>query len=185
MAFLSRCPCHDGPMKSVSFRVPLILILTSGTAGCSAPIACPAIGWSNSATVILQGPVETVDSVEFCADGTCSVTQPKPTTGPKATVTPETSFVPGQAIPGAPATATQGTPVSTSKYGPYFGRKVDDSTWQFSATMSAPKRATVRAMSASGEVLAERDVDLAWTRVGGSEQCGGPATAGPITLSLR
>lgn len=48
MAFLSRCP-HDRPTKSVPFRVPLILILTSGTAGCSAPIACPAIGWSNTA----------------------------------------------------------------------------------------------------------------------------------------
>lgn len=141
VAFLSRCPCHDVPMKSVPFRVPLILILTSGTAGCSAPIACPAIGWSNTATVILQGPVETVDSVEFCADGTCSVTQPKPTTAPKATVTPEASFAPGQAIPGAPAPASQGTPVATSKYGPYFGRKIDDSTWQFSTTMSAPKRA--------------------------------------------
>ncbi|MBT2522036.1 hypothetical protein [Arthrobacter sp. ISL-28] len=170
-------------MKRVLLSVPLIVMLASGTAGCSHPNACPAIGWSNSATVILQGPVETVGSVEFCADGTCSVPAPKPTTAPKATVKPEASFVPGQASPGAPA--ARGTPVSTSKYGPYLGRKVDDSTWQFNTTMSAPKKATVRAMSASGEVLAERDVDLAWTRVGGSEQCGGPATAGPITLSLR
>jgi hypothetical protein len=170
-------------MKSVLLCVPLTVILASGTAGCSEPNACPAIAWSNSATVILQGPVETVGSVEFCADGTCSVPPPMPTTAPKATITPEASFVPGQASPGAPA--TRGTPVSTSKYGPYFGRKVDDSTWQFNTTMSAPKKATVRAISASGEVLAERDVDLAWTRVGGSEQCGGPATAGPITLSLR
>jgi hypothetical protein len=39
-------------------------------------------------------------------------------------------------------------------------------------------------MRRTGEVLAQRDVDLMWTRVGGTEQCGGPATTGPITLSL-
>jgi hypothetical protein len=50
--------------------------------------------------------------------------------------------------------------------------------------MSAPKKATVKALDARGEVLAQRDVDLTWTRVGGSEQCGGPSTAGPITLPL-
>jgi hypothetical protein len=170
-------------MKSVLFRVPLILMVTSGTAGCSvSSTPCPAIGWSNSATVILEGPVETVASVEFCADGSCSVPAPKPTTAPKTTVTPEAPLAPGQADGGAPA--TPGTPAATSKYTPYVGRKVDDRTWQFSAVMTAPKRATVRALSAGGEVLAERDVDLAWTRVGGSEQCGGPATAGPLVLSL-
>lgn len=170
-------------MKSVLFRVPLILVVSSGTAGCSVPATpCPAIGWSNSATVILQGPVETVGSVEFCAEGTCSAPAPKPTAAPKTTVTPEAPLTPGQGEPGAPA--TPGTPESTSKHSQYIGRKVDDRTWQFSAVMTAPKRATVRALSAGGELLAERDVDLAWTRVGGSAQCGGPATAGPLVLSL-
>lgn len=169
-------------MKSLLFRVPLILVVSSGTAGCSVPTACPAIGWSNSATVILQGPVETVGSVEFCADGSCSIHAPKPTTAPKTTVTPEASLAPGQADGGAPA--TPGTPESSSKHSQYIGRKVDDRTWQFSAVMTAPKRATVRALSAGGEVLAERDVNVVWTRVGGSAQCGGPATAAPIALSL-
>ncbi|SEO18668.1 hypothetical protein SAMN05216281_1563, partial [Cryobacterium luteum] len=32
--------------------------------------------------------------------------------------------------------------------------------------------------------LAERDVTLNWVRVGGTEQCGGPAETDPITLTI-
>lgn len=161
--------------------IALVLILASGTAGCATPSVCPAIGWSNSATVILDGRVDAVAEVQLCADGKCSI-RPQPTTAPEATITPSSEAVPGRAASAAPA--TPGTPVGGTEYSPYFGRKVDDRTWQFSAPMSAPKRVTVRALDAAGEVLAQRDVELTWTRVGGSEQCGGPATAGPVSLYL-
>lgn len=164
------------------YSVPLSLLLISGAAGCSTPPGvCPAIGWSNSATVVLDGPVDQVAKVRFCPDGVCSIT-PQPTTAPKSTITPSDGSLPGQAAPAAPA--TPGAPVAGTQYSPYFGKKVDDRTWQFSTPMNAPKRATVRALNAEGDALAERDVELTWTRVGGSEQCGGPLTAGPITLSL-
>lgn len=166
-------------MKRLS--VPLLLILAISTAGCATPGVCPAIGWSNSATVVLDGPVDGVAKVQFCPDGICSVT-PQPSTAPKSTIAPGLPALPGQAETAAPA--TPGQPVGDPDYSPYFGKKIDDRTWQFSTPMSAPKKATVRAMAASGEVLAEREVDLTWTRVGGSEQCGGPSTAGPITLAL-
>ena len=50
--------------------------------------------------------------------------------------------------------------------------------------MGSPDSATLRALSASGEVLAERDVTLEWVRVGGTERCGGPAQTGPISLTI-
>lgn len=163
------------------YTVLLSLLLVSGGAGCATPGVCPAIGWSNAATVVLEGPVGAVAKVEFCPDGVCSIT-PHPTTAPKSTIVPSDGPLPGQAATAYPA--TPGTPVAGTQYSPYFGKKVNDRTWQFSTPMTAPKSATVRALDARGEVLAERDVELTWTRVGGSEQCGGPSTAGPITLSL-
>jgi hypothetical protein len=51
--------------------------------------------------------------------------------------------------------------------------------------MSAPKAVTVRASSADGTVLAERKVTLEWTRVGGTEQCGGPMEAPVVRLRVR
>lgn len=187
----STSPCHAWPVKTL-FGISLIITLSFGTSGCGTDHmgqagypddrgVCPAIGWSNSATVVLEGPVDAVAKVQFCPDGVCSVT-PEPTTAPRATVTPGAGAVPGQATTAAPA--IPGTPIGGSPYSPYFGRKVDARTWQFSTPMNAPESATVRALAAGGDVLAERNVDLTWTRVGGSEQCGGPATAGPIMLSL-
>ncbi|WP_146069165.1 hypothetical protein [Arthrobacter sp. ZGTC412] len=166
-------------MKRLS--VQLLVLLAVSTAGCATPGVCPAIGWSNSAIVVLDGPVDGVAKVQFCLDGNCSMT-PQPSTAPKNTVTPGVSASAGQAESAAPA--TPGTPVGDSKYSPFSGKKIDDRTWQFSTAMNAPKKATVRALAASGEVLAAREVDLTWTRVGGSEQCGGPSTTGPIPLAL-
>lgn len=167
-------------MKSLH-GAAIVLILALGTAGCATPGVCPAIAWSNSATVVLEGPVDAVAKVQFCPDGVCSIT-PQPTTAPKSTMPPSDGALPGQAATAVPA--IPGTSVSGTLYSPYVGKKVDDRTWQFSTPMNAPKSATVKALSAGGDVIAERDVELTWTRVGGSEQCGGPSTTGPITLSL-
>lgn len=160
------------------YAVPLSLLLVAGGAGCATPGVCPAIGWSNSATVVLEGPVDAVAKVQFCPDGVCAIT-PQPSTAPKSTIAPSDGPIPGQAATAAPV-----TPVGGTLYSVYSGKKVDDRTWQFNTPMNAPKSATVRVLNAEGEVLAERDVELTWTRVGGSEQCGGPSTAGPITLSV-
>lgn len=50
--------------------------------------------------------------------------------------------------------------------------------------MQSPKTVTIRAYSADGSVLAQRDVQPRWARVGGSEACGGPETAGPVRLFI-
>ena len=43
--------------------------------------------------------------------------------------------------------------------------------------MSSPGTVEVTVLDAQGEVLTEREADLDWRRVGGSEECGGPAEA--------
>ncbi|WP_427007257.1 hypothetical protein [Pseudarthrobacter sp. H2] len=154
-------------MKRKLAGLAIALLLAGGTAGCSAPIACPALAWMNSVTVTLDGRVEAVSLVELCADDVCSIRSDGPATFPVTSVSPG-------AMP-APAT-------SAPSFNPYYAARVDDRTWTVSLLMRSPERVRVRALSADGAVLAERDVELGWTRVGGSEQCGGPATAGPITL---
>ncbi|WP_394279894.1 hypothetical protein [Microbacterium sp.] len=56
-----------------------------------------------------------------------------------------------------------------------------DDTWSF--TGEFPEQMTVRALDAAGEVLADQEVDVTWTRTGGSEECGGP-TFGSLTLEI-
>ena len=43
--------------------------------------------------------------------------------------------------------------------------------------MSSPGTVEVTVLDAQGEVLAEREADLDWRRVGGTEECGGPGEA--------
>ena len=47
-----------------------------------------------------------------------------------------------------------------------------------------PDAVTVAAFDAAGVELARDDFALEWTRTGGSEQCGGPASTPGITLKL-
>ncbi|MER2135637.1 MAG: hypothetical protein ABS910_13255 [Arthrobacter sp.] len=49
--------------------------------------------------------------------------------------------------------------------------------WRVATSMLTPETVQLRASSASGEVLAEHEVDLSWKRVGGSARCGGPHEA--------
>ena len=43
--------------------------------------------------------------------------------------------------------------------------------------MSSPSTVQVAVLDAQGEVLAEREADLDWRRVGGTAECGGPTEA--------
>ncbi|WP_349899189.1 hypothetical protein [Parafrigoribacterium soli] len=137
------------------------------------PQACTAIGWINTATVTLKGAVQKVHTVQLCIDETCSVAagelQQQDEPLQRAT-----------AIPDAQGPAPTSAPIAI----PPIEVRVDDHNWTFQVGMSAPKTMTVRANSADGTVLAEREVSRRWTRVGGTEQCGGPAEAAPVTLSI-
>jgi hypothetical protein len=140
-------------------------------AGCST--ACPAIGWVNSITVELAGDPSGVDTVQLCADGACSELRPEPgTAAPRTVVT----------------TPLDGTapvaPYVQPTMAPFYAERIDADTWLFTVSMSTPDHVTAKALSSTGEVIAEKEADLAWTRVGGSAQCGGPAEPSPVLLSV-
>ncbi|TFC47507.1 hypothetical protein [Cryobacterium shii] len=149
-------------------------LLTLALPGCSVVYVCPAMAWSNTVEVKLEGQTEDVSVVELCADGVCSVPAPvlQQSDDPVGLETLD------------PQQLETFTPEPSVTRIPYFATKIDDSTWNISMEMAAPDKAVLRALSESGEVLAERDVSLNWVRVGGTQRCGGPAEAGPISLTI-
>jgi hypothetical protein len=158
-------------MKSGWGVLGLLSAVTVGvvpTTGCSIN-ACPAIGYARTLTVNIEGNVGAVSDVRVCDETRCS--EPEPTAGapvPKKTVITEFSPDPQQTV----------------TYPPFHSRREDQDTWVFTVNSGDPARVTVRALAADGTMLAEQEHDLVWTRVGGTEQCGGPVTAPPILLSV-
>ncbi len=140
-------------------------------AGCS--IACPAIGWVNSVTVELAGGVARVDTMQLCADGACSELRPEPgTAAPRIVVT---TPLEARASP---------TPEVQPTMAPFYAERIDADTWRFTVNMSSPDHVTAKALSSTGEVIAETDADLDWKRVGGSAQCGGAVVAPAVVLTV-
>lgn len=147
-----------------------VLLLSLAGSGCAT--ACPAIGWVNAVNVELDGNADAVAAVELCFDGVCSES------APFLRVTDE----PLRLMTALPEDAETAAPVEGSLV--FSTARVDERTWRITFTTEAPDSITVRAVSATGAVLAERDVTLEWERVGGSEQCGGPLEGTPIGLDI-
>ena len=134
--------------------------------------ACPAIGYVSSLTVNVTGNAAAVSEVRLCDNKGCS--QPAPTPGPPATKeTVAPTFAPEVPSPTPPAS-----------FPPFHGQRTDSDTWVFTLSLGTPSDITVRALGADGAVLAEQEHHLEWTRVGGSERCGGPMATPPILLSV-
>lgn len=152
--------------------VAAVLLVTLAVTGCSITTACPAIGWTNTATIHLNGNVDGVATVELCADGVCATSDPlvQEPDEPLRVLTPEELASP------APSRHTLPSPFSISR--------VDERNWKAKVAMTTPETLTLRALNSTGQVLAEQDVALQWRRVGGSEQCGGPGEAGPVNLDI-
>ena len=141
-------------------------VATVPATGCTV-MACPAIGYARTLTVNIEGNVAAVSDVKMCDETRCS--EPEPTAGtPVPMKTVVTEFSP--------------EPQPTVTYPPFHSRREDQDTWVFTVNSGDPAKVTVRALAADGTVLAEQEHDLVWTRVGGTEQCGGPVTAAPIQL---
>lgn len=153
---------------------PAVLILAVCIPVASCSTACPAIGWVNSITVELAGDVSRVDTVQLCADGACSELRPESgTAAPRIVVT---TPLDASAPP---------TPEAQPTMAPFYAERVDADTWRFTVVnMSSPDRVTAKALSATGAVLAVKEADLDWKWVGGSAQCGGPAEASPVLLTV-
>lgn len=153
-----------------------VFIASAVLSGCSGPImnACTAIGWANTLTVTLDGGTDDVSLVQLCIDDECSTPAPsQPYFGEPA---------PGETL--GPEDLETYTPDPRAVELSYFASKINDHSWEIALSMSSPENVTLRAFSASGRVLADEDMTLNWVRVGGSERCGGPEEAAPVTLEI-
>ena len=150
------------------------LMVSAVVSGCSALDVCPTIGWTNTVSVKLQGSTSNVSVVELCADSECSGPAPSQLSSDESARIETLDPLQVETV----------TPVPSAIHLSFFASKVDGHSWEISTIMATPENVTIRALSPSGEVLAERDVTLNWVRVGGTERCGGPAEADPITLTI-
>ena len=145
------------------------LLMSSALSGCA--VACPAIGWVNAVNVELGGNADDAAAVQLCVDGVCAES------APVLPVTDEPLRL-STALPDLATAAPSESPLLFST------ARLDERTWRITFTTEAPDSITVRAVTATGDVLAEQDATLEWQRVGGSEQCGGPLEGTPIGLDI-
>lgn len=139
-------------------------VLAVSLAGCSSPFerACPAVGWINTVEVRLDGTqsaIARVAWVELCDDAGCSTSD-----APQAA--PSVSPAPDPAPPYHHA-----SPAGSAR-------------WSVNVMMATPENVTVSAYAIDSTLLGETSVLLTWTRVGGSEECGGPGAAEPVELRI-
>jgi hypothetical protein len=159
-----------GPAACRALLLPVILPMT----GCGT--VCPAIAWTNFVTVALAGDTQNVAWVQLCTPDACSQATEQP--------------APQPVLPTATATATGANGLGLPPGLVFPGRgiiveKAGTDTWRFGFDMDAPGSVTVRALDSVGKILAERKVSLEWQRIGGTAECGGPATAAPVTLTVN
>lgn len=128
----------------------------------------------------LEGDTSPVAVVQGCVEGECShYVQLQ-----LETDVPVHTLEPGTALPTHPTQAPESSEAEAREASPHFSSRVDSDTWAIQFSMSSPDGVTVRALDERDRVLAEEAFRLTWTRVGGTEECGGPAEAGPVTLSI-
>lgn len=160
-----------------------LLVLTLG--GCSAfPVACPAIGWTNTIEVRVPGSDAAgapVAAVAFCGGRNCAPPTPAESATPLAPVPAPTTAPVSTAAPGATATPsaplTAGPEPTAIPWTFDHTTTRDGDTWTVTTSMGTPAHGRVALRGDAGETLVERSVALTWTRHGGSAQCGGPSTA--------
>lgn len=157
-----------------ALSVAVALLAQFAASGCASSGVCPAIAWSNTVDVNLNGNAAEVAVIELCVDGVCdssSAVQQVPDE-------PLRLSTPGLQELQIPSQVPTVNPVM------FPTSHVDDRDWRASFEMIAPETFTLRALSLSGDVLLERVFALHWRRAGGSEECGGPSEAGPVTLVI-
>jgi hypothetical protein len=130
--------------------------------GCASPgVACPAIAWADEARIRLTGSAEAVARVTWvrlCDDIACSRSAEDPRD------------------PDADGLPPLGLAYESLSTGP--------DSWTVRLVMATPDRVTLTAFAVDATVLAEADADLAWTRIGGSPECGGPAVSNRVELPI-
>lgn len=133
--------------------------------------------------VEVVGNTARIRALQLCFDGNCRMvkTRLEPvSTDPFETLPPNDV---GAAPGGDTAEPTPQDSDPTDSL-PLFATHTEENRWEIHLLMQSPQNITIRALAAHQEILAEQDYELEWIRVGGSEQCGGPAEAGTVTLHL-
>ena len=151
------------------FRSAVVLMVAGlQLAACArADVVCPAVGWVSTVTLRLEGDITAVDHVELCTTTGCSVPE---------VASPQ---------PASPKSAVPSSPDGPSpSVAPFVAAQTAANSWVFTVQGQLPGEVTTRVLAQDGALLAQQQSRLEWTRVGGSEECGGPMTAPPITLQL-
>lgn len=151
------------------FRSAVVLLLAGlQLTGCGmTDVVCPAVGWVSTITVRLEGDITAVNDVQLCTPEGCSVHE----------------AAPAQAA--SPKTAGPSTPADASPSpAPFVGSRTALNSWLFTVSGRLPHEVTTRVLAKDGTLLARQQSQVEWTRVGGSEECGGPVTTPPITVQL-
>lgn len=152
------------------------VVLAVALSGCSGsfPVACTAVGWTDTVEVRVPGsadPTSGVTGAGFCQQDGC------------------TPWLPDRAAPDEPDEPGDATPAGPGSLGPAPTPTLEPSTvhdgdvWSVSTPSGAADHGRVALFGADDRVLVERDVDLRWVRTGGTERCGGPSTA-TVTVEL-
>ena len=144
--------------------------------GCIPPgFACTTIGYISVAHVALADPRPGIElqlcEGEGCEPGTVMTGEEHPLqlATPSDLVDPTGPAAPSDdpTVPTGPSSAEAG-PISLTG---------DSSTGWSAGFLAGYPVLNYRLIDTTGAVIAEGEVDVDWVRVGGSEQCGGPAEA--------
>lgn len=143
-----------------------VVVAAGATAACAPlPFACTTIGYSSTLTVTLADPRDDV-ALELCLAEGCT---PRPV-DEIASDEPIEICQTEACITATPDGSAQGDDG-------HWALEGGDGLDGWTITIISGDVVGYRLLAADGTVLAEGEVEPDWVRVGGSEQCGGPAEA--------
>ncbi len=170
----------------ISGAITAALVTLTAASGCSAPpavTACPAIAHSTVVPVEISGSrASSVVAVKLCSDEEgCSNGVPvQPPQQPTATLPP-----PPPPPPDTFATPAPQQSQPTELFSQFITSRISEEKWEVQTSMVQPAEVTAQALDASGTILAITQAPLEWTRIGGSEECGGPSRSTPVRLDTN
>lgn len=155
MSVVNRRLMRSKSVLGAGFLVVLVAVTGSGCVPGMPPFTeCSAIGWSNHFDVILEGPA----AAEAARVSICSE---QGCTDPVTAATPSSTRDPLYSVTG-----------------------LGGARWRVQLGFDAPEQVSIDVLGADGSTLTQATADLEWRRVGGSEACGGPHEADPVTVEI-
>lgn len=158
-------------------------VLLTAVIGCSmqvVPTACPALGHSTVIPIEVSGSrADAVAAVQICSDNDCC-SSGEPVQPPQEPVEQQAPKPPGSLA--MPATH-KSEPVSL--FSSFNASQISEENWEIGTDMVQPAAVTVQALDSSGEVLVRTEAALEWTRISGSEECGGDARSTTVRVDTK